>query len=182
MRTLALLAALLPGTALALPDDAEQPIEVHAEEGVANTAGVAVLSGSVRLEQGSLLVLADRMTIERDADNRVQVIVGEGKPATFEQRMKADEAPVTARANNIVYRPADEWVEFSGDVFLFQDDDEFHGERIRWDIREGRIDASAPESGEVRLILHPAKEPSAGGAESAADAQRTARSPTGGGA
>ena len=182
MRTLALLAALLPGTSLALPDDAEQPIEVHAEEGVANTAGVAVLSGSVRLEQGSLLVLADRMTIERDADNRVQVIVGEGKPATFEQRMKADEAPVTARANNIVYRPADEWVEFSGDVFLFQDDDEFHGERIRWDIREGRIDASAPESGEVRLILHPAKEPSADGAESAADAQRTARSPTGGGA
>lgn len=173
MRTLALLAALLPGIALALPDDAEQPIEVHAEEGVANTAGVAVLKGSVRLQQGSLLVLADRMTIERDADNRVRVVVGEGNPATFEQRMEVDEAPVTARANNIVYRPADEWVEFSGDVFLFQDDDEFHGERIRWDIREGRIDASAPESGEVKLILHPAKEPSGDAAERAAAAERT---------
>ncbi|MDE0009074.1 MAG: lipopolysaccharide transport periplasmic protein LptA [Gammaproteobacteria bacterium] len=182
MRTLALLAALLPGIAVALPDDAEQPIEVHAEEGVANTDGVAVLKGSVRLEQGSLLVLADRMTIERDADNRVRVIVGEGSPATFQQRLEADESPVTARANSIVYRPADEWVEFSGDVFLFQDDDEFHGERIRWDIREGRIDASAPESGEVKLILHPAKEPSATGAEPAADADRTARSPNGGGA
>ena len=157
-RALLMLAALLATFALALPDDAEQPIEVHAEEGVANTAGVAVLKGSVRLEQGSLLVLADRMTIERDADNRVRVIVGEGSPATFEQRMREDESPVTARANSIVYRPADEWVEFSGDVFLFQDDDEFHGERIRWDIREGRIDASAPESGEVKLILHPAKD------------------------
>ena len=153
-----LLAALFGSAALALPNDAEQPIKVHAEEGVANTAGVAVLKGSVRLEQGSLLVLADRMTIERDEDNRVQVIVGEGSPATFEQRMSEDESPVTARANSIVYRPAEEWVEFSGDVFLFQDDDEFHGERIRWDIREGRIDASAPESGEVKLILHPATE------------------------
>lgn len=157
-RTLSALAAFLGAFALALPDDAAQPIEVHAEEGVANTAGVAVLKGSVRLEQGSLLVLADRMTIERDADNRVQVIVGEGSPATFEQRMSEDESPITARANSIVYRPAEEWVEFSGDVFLFQDDDEFHGERIRWDIREGRIDASAPESGEVKLIIHPAKD------------------------
>ena len=141
--------------ATALPDDASQPIELDAEQAVVDTDGVAVMTGSVRLDQGSLHVEADRMTIERDADDRIERIFGEGSPATFRQRIRADEPPVTARANNIVYRPIEGWVEFSGDALLVQEENEFHGERIRWDIRQGRIDASAAESGTVKVILHP---------------------------
>lgn len=154
-RLAALSVSALCLAAAALPDDASQRIDVDAEQAVVDTDGVAVLTGSVRLDQGSLHVEADRMTIERDADDRIERIVGEGSPATFRQRIRPDEPPVTARASSIVYRPIEEWVEFSGDAILIQEDNEFHGERIRWDIREGRIDASAAESGTVKVVLHP---------------------------
>ena len=65
---------------LALPDDREQPIHISADEALRDEKrGVTVYSGNVQMNQGSMHIEADRVTIyhiEAEADK----IVARGQP------------------------------------------------------------------------------------------------------
>ncbi len=141
----------------AVPEDAEQPIHIRADAAELDEAkGLATYRGDVRMDQGTMRVTADTMIIELK-DEQVVKITAEGNRAHYQQRLRKDEAEVLADARTIIYHTQDERVELVGDAFLTQDGNEFTGQVITYDIRAGKVDATAKEAGGVQMILKSAK-------------------------
>ena len=157
----ALLCALAPA-AFALPEDASQPIEIQADAGSYDPdRGVSVLTGAVRIDQGSLRMQAHTVTVSNQ-DRRVARIVAEGvadAPARMRQRLRPGEPFVSARASRIDYSVAEERIELRGDAHLVQAEREFAGEVIFYDVKAGRVDARSDRPGGVRLKWQPTPPP-----------------------
>ena len=152
--TLAMSAALCWGVA----EDADQPINIRADTAeLDESKGLAIYRGSVQLDQGSLRVTADTMTIEL-VDQKVVRITAEGNLAHYQQQLNPDEETVLADAETIVYHTQAERVELIGQAYLTQNDNEFRGALIEYDMRAGKVNASASE-GRVEMILRPATRP-----------------------
>jgi lipopolysaccharide export system protein LptA len=144
------------GRAVALPEDAEQPIHIHADSAeLDENKNVAIYHGSVRMEQGTMRVTADTMTIELK-DQLVVRITAEGDRAHYQQQLEVDESMVYADAKTIVYFTQEERVQLAGNAYLTQNKNEFSGDLIKYDIREGKVDAQASGDGKVQMILQPA--------------------------
>lgn len=151
--------AILAIGAWAVPSDSEQPIHIQADEGNYDPAsGTSVLTGAVQVDQGTLRLRAATVTLSNGEDGELLQIVAEGtddEPATFHQRLKVGEPPVSARALRIGYAVREGLVELNGSAFLAQNDREFSGETIFWNIDEGSVDARSDEPGGVRLKWQP---------------------------
>jgi lipopolysaccharide export system protein LptA len=139
----------------ALPEDADQPINIRADTAELDEGkGLAIYRGSVQLDQGTLRVTADTMTIEM-VDQKVVRITAQGNLAHYQQQLNRGDDAVVAKAETIVYHTQAERVELMGQAYLSQNDNEFRGTLIEYDIRAGKVNASATE-GRVEMILAPA--------------------------
>ncbi len=161
-RLLAALASVLWAIppASALPSDSEQPIEIVADRAELDEAtGTAVYIGNVQLDQGTLRVKANRMTIytaeERVTRVRAEGGAGASRRAHYQQQRKPGGPLVQADANVITYYIDDERVKLEGDAELVQNEDRFAGGEIMYDIRVGQVDAAAAPSERVRMTLQP---------------------------
>ena len=142
-------------SACALPEDAQKPINIHADSAeLDQTKNIAIYRGSVRMEQGTMTVTGDKMTIELE-DKLVVRIVAEGDRAHYQQQLKPEESTVFADAKKITYFTQEERVELAGNAHLTQDKNEFTGELIKYNTREGKVDAQANGQGTVQMILQP---------------------------
>jgi len=152
----ALVVLLLPAAALALPEDADQPIEIEAETAeLDQNAGQVVYRGSVEVTQGTMRVFADRMTVDYE-DQKVVRITAVGTPARYRQQLESDKGEVRARAGTIVYHTQQERVHLERDAFLEQGGNEIAGEFIDYDIVAGKVSAESGGEGPVRVIVQPA--------------------------
>lgn len=152
-----LAAGVLPTSGWAVPEDAEQPIHIRADSAeIDEVRGLAIYRGGVRMDQGTLRVTADTMTIEL-ADERVVKITAEGDRAHYQQRLEHDASEVVANARTIIYFTQEERVELIGMAQLSQEGNEFSGEVIRYDMRAGKVDARSQTGGGVKMVLQPAK-------------------------
>ena len=141
--------------------DAEQPIHWRADHAEGDAAGRTILTGAVRMDRGGLRVEADRMVIEYDA-GRVVRVEAEGDLARYRQQPEPDAEPIRADAERIVYDAVEERVELIGRAYLAQQPNEFRGEVIHYDVREGRIDAEGDGAGSVEMIWQPGRDEEAG--------------------
>jgi lipopolysaccharide export system protein LptA len=150
-------AAGLFGTvaAYALPEDSEQPIHMRADNAEGDLTGTTILTGDVRMDQGTMRVEGDTMTIEQE-DDKVVRITTEGDLAHYTQQLHAGDAFVKADAEVIIYHAREEFVEFRGRAFLTQDNNEFRGHVIVYDMKAGKVDATSNEEDPVRMIWQPA--------------------------
>ncbi|MCY3818337.1 MAG: lipopolysaccharide transport periplasmic protein LptA [Gammaproteobacteria bacterium] len=155
----------------ALPDDADEPIHFRADnvEGDLLVGGLSsstadgasadspakrvVATGSVQIGQGSMRLTADRVVIESEGD-RITLMDARGDPAHYRQQAGPGAGFIEARASNIVYRPADARIELIGRAFLTRDSDEFRGDVITYDIRQGKVVATGEHEG-VEMIIQP---------------------------
>ena len=65
------IASTLPTLAFALPSDANQPIRLLADRATyVERTGVTTYSGNVTIEQGTLKIAADNITLNLDNGNR----------------------------------------------------------------------------------------------------------------
>ncbi len=153
----ALLAAVPASLLLALPEDAEQPIHIRADNAeIDNKANRVVYRGSVQVDQGTLRVTADEMTVEIENEQVIR-IVATGEPARYKQQLNAEDEIVNANASTIIYHTQDERVDLEGDAFLEQAGNTVTGDIIHYDIVAGRIDAEAGGDGRVQMELLPAQ-------------------------
>lgn len=162
--------ALLLGanTALALPEDADQPINIRADSVEYDQSGNRIIyRGSVQVDQGTLRVTAEVMTIDLLDGNKVKRITAEDTPARYQQQIEIDKAPVRAEALTIIYHTQDERVDLMGAANLEQEGSTLTGDVIVYDIVAGKVDASATEEGPVTMVLQPsAVQPPTGGGSS----------------
>ena len=148
--------SILGASAYALPEDAEQPIEIRAEHvEYDQNAGTVLYTGSVEAEQGTMRVSADEMTVYVE-DQKVVRITARGDPARYQQLLEADKGLVKADARTIVYHTQDERIDLRGGAYLEQGGNEITGELIRYDVVAGRVNAEAGGDEPVRVIVQPA--------------------------
>ena len=159
--SLILLAALLPGAAVAKSTDRNQPMDVESDRTDAEMGddGEAILTGNVRITQGTLEVGADRAVIHRKAGDISQVVLT-GAPATLKQVNDNGEA-MNAHASQIVYTLTSDIVVLTGAVVIEQPRGTLRGETIKYDLKTGRLDGGGDGS-RVKMRIMP-KTAAAGG-------------------
>jgi lipopolysaccharide export system protein LptA len=155
---LALLALLLGPWCQALPDDREQPIHISADEALRDEKqGVTVYSGNVQMNQGSMHIEADRVTIyhvEAEADR----IVARGRPAKMRQRPDLEKGPVLARALVIEYHQREQKVLLREEARIEQDGAIVTGDSIDYFIAQELVKADSDEAREgnrVQVVIPP---------------------------
>jgi len=153
---LAVLLAVVPASVYSLPEDADQPIHIRADTAeIDQQAERVVYRGSVQVDQGTLRVTADTMTIEYE-DQKVIRIIAVGTPAHYQQQIEENEERVKADALTIIYHTRDERIDLKGKANLEQEGSTLAGELIIYDIVAGKVDATAETGPPVRMVLQPA--------------------------
>lgn len=152
------LTCVLPASALRT--DAEQPIHIEGDDAeIDQTNDTIVYTGSVEVIQGTLRVFGDKMIVKIKGD-QVERIITEGSPARYKQQLEDDQGEVEAEAESIIYHTSEERIYLNGEATLTQLGNRLSGESIRYDIVNGRVDASAgQEEGRVRMVLDPSSPP-----------------------
>ena len=154
--------ALATASAWGLPEDGAAEVRISAAESTYDAAtGLTVLTGTVRVTQGSLRIEADRVTTTT-ADGRLSRVVAEGvadASATMRQRIKPEEPLVTASAARIDYAITEQRLRLEGDAVLKQGAREVSADVIFWHIREGRVTARSDRPGGVTSAWRPEPDP-----------------------
>lgn len=154
--TLLTLSAALSPQSWALNSDRNQTINIQADKAVSNEkTGVTTYEGTVQIDQGSLRILADRVTIERQ-DNKVKLIVATGKPARFQQRPAADKNLVVAEGFTINYIVAKDRIILKQNALLEQEGTTMTGESIDYDIAHSVVKAGDGNNGSqsrVQIVI-----------------------------
>ena len=135
-----LLVALLPLGAQAKTTDRNAPMDIEADrtDAMLGDDSESVLTGGVKINQGSLEVNADRAVIYRKAGDISQVVLT-GAPATLKQVADNGES-MNARASQIVYTLTSDLVVLTGSVVIEQPRGTLRGETIKYDLKTGRLD------------------------------------------
>ena len=154
------LIAMLPGHAWSLRSDASQPIHIEGDDAEIDQANETIVyTGSVQVAQGTLRVFGERMVVKVKGD-QVERITTIGGPARYRQQLEDGQGDVEAYADAIIYHTAEERIYLSGSASLKQKGNLLEGESIRYDIVNGKVDASAGDQpGRVRMQLDPASQP-----------------------
>lgn len=167
IHTLGLSAVLLlvwAAGAPALSGDQKQPIQVEAD-GVEIDDGkqVSIYTGNVEVQQGSMRLRAEKITIHHRQSRQPYRIVAEGRPARFRQLVKKDGKEVKAQAKRMEYDANSEEILLIGKAVLTQGKDSFRSDRILYDRNKAvvKAGASVPESpgstkpARVRITIDP---------------------------
>ena len=153
-RTLLLLSA--PTLAWALPEDAQQPIQITADNArFDEKSGEALYRGNVQIIQGTLRVTGDTLTLKVDADGQLQTARTLGKQAHYEQKTDPAKGRVNADANEIIFDNNTGVITLLGNAVLRQDKANFSGPRIVYSTVRKQIEATGDSTQRVQLTFPP---------------------------
>ncbi|MFC3607855.1 lipopolysaccharide transport periplasmic protein LptA [Stutzerimonas tarimensis] len=137
-----LLALFISASAMALPEDRNQPIRIQADTAeLDDRQGVAVYRGDVVITQGTLRITGNTVTITQDQNGDVDVFTAVGKPAYYEQQPAVDRPIVQAYGLTIQYFAVDERVVLIDQARVVQEGNTFEGEKIVYDTRRQIVNA-----------------------------------------
>ena len=149
--------ALLPVPAWGLSSDRNQPIQIEADRATLDEdEGISTYEGNVLLQQGTLTLRGNRMTVHI-TDNQVEKVVLEGKPASYSQRLEGEPIKQQAEAGRIVYQAGAQRMILQQAARIWQEEtEEFSSDRIVINLKDNTLNAGGdgPDS-RVRIILQP---------------------------
>lgn len=152
----ALLALCAPVVAVALPSDATQPIRLLADKATySERTGVTTYSGNVTIEQGTLKIAADNITLNLDDKRSIKTAVATGRPATMQQIVTKEKGLAKGQANKIDYNAVTGIITLTGNAKLTQAGASFSGNTIRYSLKLGDVEANAGSGRRVELIFPP---------------------------
>lgn len=148
---------LADSAALALPDDRAQPIQISADQALRDEKqGYTVYQGNVRMQQGSLQIAAQRVTVFHQVEEADRILA-EGSPAHMQQQPEPDKGLMHARAETIEYFKSEERVLLRRNASIERDDgSKVTGDSIEYLINEQQIRAESKSSGngEGRVVVN----------------------------
>ena len=154
LRGVALLLLAATSPLAALESDREQPMQINSDRFEAGMdTNTTVLTGNVRIVQGSLVVKAARADITQDKGEVSRALLT-GAPATLKQTMTGG-GELNASARTIDYKLAEESVDLSGDVILERPQGTLRSEKVTYSVKTGRLAAGEGVSGGVQLVIPP---------------------------
>lgn len=158
---------LIPATVSALSTDQRKPIQIEADRlDVDEQKGVSTYSGAVQYKQGSIVLTADKLTVAVAADGRLQKVLAEGSPATFQQTLDRDKQVLRGRATSVEFLADQQYMILTGDARISHCGDEFAGNRLEYWSDKELVKASKNADGKerVQVVLQPRTQDSANAA------------------
>jgi lipopolysaccharide export system protein LptA len=147
------LLGLLPLTGQGLEADRRQPIHIKADRiSVDEKQGYSRYRGNVRLQQGSLRVAADEITVYLVKD-RLDKIVVIGNPATLEQQADRTRSWIRSRARRMEYHAARDRFYLFDNAEVVQGPNRFAGDYIEYDTRTSTVSARKGEGAKSRVEI-----------------------------
>ena len=152
---LIVLAASLPGAAIALQTDRQKPLEVNADSTDGTLGdGTATLKGNVEIRQGTLLIRADLAQVEK-VEGRVRRFELNGNPVHLQQEIEG-EGLVTAEARRIEYEVATGIVTLTGSADVVHPQYNISGEVLEYDMNAQHFKGRGGDgNGRIRIQLDP---------------------------
>jgi lipopolysaccharide export system protein LptA len=165
----ALTAALAIGLSLfaapppspALEGDDEQPLYLEADSAdLDEKKALSVYRGNVMVQQGSLQIRADEVTIHHREDRQPEKIIAVGNPATYRQELEGDQEEVRAEALRMEYLSGKDEITLIDQAVVFQGEDTFRNDRIVYDRGNARVKAGSNVQGKerVKILINPARQ------------------------
>ncbi|RRJ83721.1 lipopolysaccharide transport periplasmic protein LptA [Aestuariirhabdus litorea] len=150
---------LFSASAWALPEDRGQPIRIKADSADINEGmGRAVYSGNVTMDQGSIHISGDKITVFT-TDGTVTRMVAEGSPAHYREKPAADKEIIKAYGHTIDYAIAREQVTLQHNAQLLQEGNSFSGDTIHYNTVTQTVSAQSSDradtGGRVEMIIQP---------------------------
>lgn len=144
--------------AFALSTDRNQPLNIEADKAqLDNVKGYTVYIGNVVVNQGSLQLFADKVTLTYNNDKQVQTIIAEsnGQMVRFKQILDTKEE-VRAQAKRMEYLAKDDILHLKQDAQVWKAKDTVSGQHIVYDAKKAQVTAS---EGRVKVIIEPNSTP-----------------------
>jgi lipopolysaccharide export system protein LptA len=158
-----LLACLVLGAvpAWALPEDAQQPIEMDwSDSEISLDDGLMILYGTAAepatIRQGSMQISGSEIRIERSGEVVTRVTTT-GTPARFQQQLEADQDPLTASGLTIVFNNDLQTLTIDERVEVMHAGTRTEAHHFEYDFATRRFRSSRDPDGEpVRMLVPPA--------------------------
>lgn len=141
-------------TASTLNRDFSQPIQISADEEFLDLRqNIFRVEGHVEIHQGSLTILADKLTVEGFGDEQItsERLHAFGSPATYEQEIE-EGVFVHAQADIIIYDAGARILTLEGNAQLVQSGNYLNAFRIIYNLEEQTVQAQRGEE-KVRTSL-----------------------------
>ena len=153
-KLISLIALFLSTYTFALTEDAQQPIEIEAESVMVDeTAGFNEFIGDAEVRQGSLVMTAEIIQVQTNADG-VETMIAKGtpdQPAKYIQSQENQARLIEATATLITYDVNDGMIFLVGDAYLVQGFDSFSGDSLTYDINNDKVLVKGSEDGTKRV-------------------------------
>lgn len=152
---------VITSDAYSLPNDSDQELTLEAVSAEFDeTLGMTTYTGKVVMQQGSMIIRADKLVIYGKLDSANKVIAT-GKPAKFQQTAKVDAQPVRASANKLEYEVSNETLVLVGNAALDQEGSSLKSNLIKYDVKKALVKAGSKKDAtdgddRVRMVI-PAK-------------------------
>ncbi|MBV1912057.1 MAG: lipopolysaccharide transport periplasmic protein LptA [Cycloclasticus sp.] len=143
----------------ALSSDKQKPVEVEADSfNLDDAKKVTVYSGNVIITQGSMKIMADKVTIYgvRGTTDKVIAI---GKPVKFKQQPDGNQGLIRGEANRFNYFVTKDTLVLIDKATLWQNGNTFKSDQIEYDSKRSVVKAGDKKTGSkrVKITLEPAK-------------------------
>lgn len=140
--------------------DSDQPVTIHSNSAsFDNNKGVAVYNGKVTVKQGSRNLDADKLTIERDDNNQIKIMIATGKPARFRSQADISRPIGYGKANVIKYYPQQDKVDLLGNAELMQNGDTVSGPILNYNFTTGVLQSKSTRKARSTVVLQPKRKP-----------------------
>lgn len=140
----------------ALPEDSLQAIEIEADSAfIDNDKGSAIYIGNVKVNQGTILISANKLTITSSNEtNKYDKIYAKGtdtQVANFSQQLTASGDMIISRGNRIFYDSSQSILEVEGESYIKRGEDEIMAHFIRYDMTTGTFEARNKSKGSSEI-------------------------------
>lgn len=145
------------GPARALKDDDRQPMLIEADRVELDEAkSLSIYIGNVQVDQGSMRLLADRVTVTHRPDRRIRSVAAQGDPVKYRQLLDGDQGEVQAFAKRMDFDADKNELTLIDDAVLIQGGDRMSSSRIVYDRARARMQAGG--TGRVKIVISPERQ------------------------
>ena len=139
---LAIILAAMMNCALALSTDKEQDIEIEADSAeMDDIKGITIYRGDVVVNQGSIHMTGDIMTVHFTDSGDMELVIMQGVPATYRQMPDNSKVFDEAEALQMEYYALKDFVILIDKALVTQEDLRFSGARIEYDTVLSQVKA-----------------------------------------
>ena len=148
-----------PLPARALSSDAQQPIQIEADSLVVrDKENTSAYAGNVRLNQGSLKIRCEQLTLYFGENKELILMKMAGTPATF-RLLDDQQQELRGESEKMEYRVSESFLMLVGNAMFTHAGDTIESNQIQVDTNSGSVEAGGSESdGRVRTLIQPRPE------------------------